>query len=88
MLPTSQNEQMYASLERWINTAQKTLPKHDVCAFKKERGWGSVERVGEGRLLIGGVHWKLEAVGLGVSENPRLSTKHKFIQLTIRRLVY
>lgn len=56
-----------------------------MVAYKKERGWGSEERVGEGRLLIGGVHWKLEAVG---PKNPRLSMQHKFIQLTTRRLIY
>jgi len=41
-----------------------------VCAFKKERSWRSEERVGEGRLLIGRVHWKLEAVGLGFLKIP------------------
>lgn len=66
---------------KWINIAQKTLLKHvHVCAYKKERGWGSEDRVGEGRLLIGRIQWKMEAVGLGVSENPRLSIQHKFMR--------
>ncbi len=43
--------------------------------------------MGEGRLLIGRVQWKLETAGLGVSENPRLSIQHKCMPLTMSRLM-